>query len=734
MAEINLSQSNPQVQLLASPFPRLNTPPWLTEALLIAQLWHSTGLLQQLQDSVQVPRGRAGTYEVCDFTLLLLAYATSHEPSFNDFRVRLSPYIAPLAFLWQRAGLPSASALSRFLADIDATPVAALDRLLFQDLLQHGISGSAIGGLLDRQGQRQLLFDVDATVEAVRQRSLVCSKDRPPPQRRRSRACAPGYRGRKRGELVHSRVVVQQAHTREWLGSFGAPGNPDLWGSLRCAASHILQYLQSHGLAPSCGLVRQDGAYGYAQGACILAREFGLGYLMRCADYRLLDHASVVACLRKDQPEVFAQLDTGTVPEIYDVGLVEWHAGGDAAVGVPTRLVVTATPAPEQGKPRVGKLRDGKVYELFVTDRAPEGLLATDLLSLYFGRGGFEGSLAEEDREADPDHWLSNHPDGQAFWQLLAQQVWNLRLRLGFSQELAALRCTLWAEAQRPQGEGVPPGTAPLSPQQAPARQASPEEAPAPGGAAPPRARSKEPAQVAGPAPQPVGPAARDERSLGADTPREPAAPSWRPAAAYGKGKFSGQDVRWQAEGKLSCPAGKELRLVERHGQGESYRLIYEAEAEDCRGCSLAANCLRTAAQGYHGRRVSFVQQVEAAVHQEVGFPSQAPLMSAARPPVGLGPVLWEDWPARALRRGVSNPLSQQRVVIVEVPSSGQGIPGHKLLLSRDQRAHRRLSWQQRLARNALPSQGTQWRIQLFGVPRGIAEKLGITLRGEMPA
>ena len=468
MSEINPPQSNPQIQLLASPFPQLNTPPWLTEAVLIAQLWHSTGLLKLLQESVQVPRGRAGTYEVCDFTLLLLAYAASHETSLKDFRAGLAPYAGPLASLWQRASLPSASALSRFLAQVGPAPVAALGQLLFRDLVGHGIQQQAMGGLLDRQGQRHLLFDVDATIEAVRQRSLVSSEDRPPPQRRRARACAPGYKGRKRGELVHSRVVLQQAHTREWLGTFGAPGNPDLWGTLRCAAAHILQYLKSHGLEPSCGLVRQDGAYGYAQGASILAREFGLGYLMRCADYRLLEHEPVVACLLKDQPERFEQLDTGTVREVYDVGLVEWRAGSDADVCVATRLVVTATAAPTRGKPRVGKLRDGKVYELFVTDRAPEGLLATDLLSLYFGRGGFEGSLAEEDREADPDHWLSNHPYGQGFWQLLSQAVWNLRLRLGFSQAPAALRCTLWAEALSPQGEGVPPATPPYPPRKPP--------------------------------------------------------------------------------------------------------------------------------------------------------------------------------------------------------------------------------------------------------------------------
>ncbi len=37
--------------------------------------------------------------------------------------------------------------------------------------------------------------------------------------------CAPGYRGRKRGEVVRTRTTVLQAHTQEWLGTFSNPGS-----------------------------------------------------------------------------------------------------------------------------------------------------------------------------------------------------------------------------------------------------------------------------------------------------------------------------------------------------------------------------------------------------------------------------------------------------------------------------------------------------------------------------
>src|SRR5262249_14821412 len=40
-------------------------------------------------------------------------------------------------------------------------------------------------------------------------------------------------------------------------------------------------------------------------------------------------------------------------------------------------------------------------------------------LDLSQGRGAFEGTLADEDREGDPDRWCSLTPCGQEFWQIV---------------------------------------------------------------------------------------------------------------------------------------------------------------------------------------------------------------------------------------------------------------------------------------------------------------------------
>ena len=50
------------------------------------------------------------------------------------------------------------------------------------------------------------------------------------------------------------------------------------------------------------------------------------------------------------------------------------------------------------------------------------------------------------------------------------------------------------------------------------------------------------------------------------------------------------------------------------------------------------------------------------------------------------------------------------------------------VILSRAQRAHFRLSWAERLARNARVPTASQVTIKLFGVPEGFATSLGLAI------
>jgi hypothetical protein len=148
----------------------------------------------------------------------------------------------------------------RFLAALGQAPVEALRTLFLEDLLARPLETSEKpGGLWDRQGNHWMVFDVDGTRRAARQRALPCTPDRPPAQRRLSKVCAPGYTGRKRGEVVRTRTTVLQAHTHQWVGTYAGAGNGDYRGELRQAVKAGSRICASTVSSPEsgCGATRR---------------------------------------------------------------------------------------------------------------------------------------------------------------------------------------------------------------------------------------------------------------------------------------------------------------------------------------------------------------------------------------------------------------------------------------------------------------------------------------------
>ena len=209
-----MNECVPAIDIRTCPEEVPSIPPWFAEVTVIARHFQRHGLLDALIQQVRLARGRVGHYDVIDFIALLLGYAISGEQTLAAFFARLAPFAAPFRALFGRDRLPHRSSLSRFLAAVDAPCLEALRRLFEQDLAQHG--GEHLGGLLDRTGQRLIVIDVDATRQAARQRALATAPALPPPRRRMGAVCAPGYTGRKRGEVVRTRTTILQAHTQEW--------------------------------------------------------------------------------------------------------------------------------------------------------------------------------------------------------------------------------------------------------------------------------------------------------------------------------------------------------------------------------------------------------------------------------------------------------------------------------------------------------------------------------------
>jgi hypothetical protein len=110
--------------------PQQTAPPWLAEAVVLVRTIWSTWALLPLCETVRVARGRAGLYDVCDVVLVLLAYAVSKAETLAAFFAQAAPVRTLLMASWQRARMPTASALSRFLSAVKATSSEQL-RTLF---------------------------------------------------------------------------------------------------------------------------------------------------------------------------------------------------------------------------------------------------------------------------------------------------------------------------------------------------------------------------------------------------------------------------------------------------------------------------------------------------------------------------------------------------------------------------------------------------------------------------
>ena len=626
----------------------LSTPSWFGEVVLLISSLRKHGVLTKISEGVRFARRRFGHYEVIDFLSVLFGYAISGEPTLEEFYKQLQPFAVPFMALFERDQLPSRSALSRFLAALTEAPVEALRTLFLDDLLSRPLSSASnekqTGGLVDRAGTTWLVFDIDGTREAARQRALPQSDDLPPAFRRLDEVCAPGYRGRKRGQVVRTRTVISQAHSYHWLGSFGHRGNGRYREELRQGLAAIGRYLTAYQFPPERTLLRLDGQYGTG---AVLADLAGFAFVTRGKEYTALDHPLVQARLHLPPDQFQQRPESQVVRSLYDCPQVP--VGPE---GVLYRVVVATHPAGKKKSP-VGVTRAGVVYELFFTNLPQQAFTASDVVELYLHRGAFEPTLFDEDQEIDPDRWCSHSAWGQECWQVVAQWTWNLRLELGHQLEPTPVRVTEFAPAISPQSEQAPtcPASAVTSP-------------PASGYASPATATS------------------------------------WK------AGRFSGQDFPLQPDGTLRCPAGNTLSPQERRREADgSLRVVYAASIRDCRPCPLREQCQ------WNGSATKKPRQVSVLLH---------PLM------VGGASLLWRDWSRREHRRACMLLVRHQRIEVSLPPPAAASPRTADMILSRAQRAHSRLSWAERLARNARIPTASQVTIRLFGVPESFATSLGL--------
>jgi hypothetical protein len=338
--------------------------------------------------------------------------------------------------------------------------------------------------------------------------------------------------------------------------------------------------------------------------------------------------------------------------------------------GPEVRLVVATHPA-TSSSPAVGVERDGTVYELFVSTLPTPAFTASDVLDLYLHRGSVETVLADEDAEQNADRWYSHTPCGQEFAQILAQWIWNLRSELGQQLSQAELCTTEFApvrEAEVPSTDEPEPAEAPSS------------------------------AVMYGP-------------------------PQWaRPSFTHG---FPGSAFTPQPDGTLRCPANHPLYLQERRPERDgSLRVLYAARIGHCRSCPLRAQCQESSST-LKPRRVSAVLWPLSTSPSDSSPPpdSASTLLPSA-------PVLWRDWPRCGIRRTWLKVIRSQTMCLKSSSGLSPSLapaPAEKRV-TRSERAHWRLSWAERLARNARPLDAPRLVVTLHGLPATFASSFGFDL------
>lgn len=681
MSENNVSFTVAGLEVTTTEQSNPAIPSWLSEALLVGQYWNQSGLLECLQQKVRVNRGRIGRYEVCDFVLLLLAYAVSEVETLKLFFEQLESVKSVLMSVWKRAECPVAATLSRFLADIDETAVEQLRSLFEADLLAHPIEMGAAMGLSDRIGKQWMVFDVDGTVKATRHRALVTAPTHPQLKRRSENACAPGYSGRKRGDYVRTRSTIACAHTHEWLGTFAAAGNGTPKTDLMRACDLIKRYLQTSGLALVQGIVRLDGLYGSASYVSEL-QQAQIAYAIRCRDYHLLNDSIIASVLKQAPHATITYPDSPHSRDLFDIPCLDSTRRG---YHEPMRLVVVRMERFDKRKRAVGKCQGKYIHELFLTSLPVEQFTATDVLNLYNGRGGFEQVLSEEDREQDGDRWCSWQAQGQSFWQILNQWVWNWRIRAGAAQspQLCA-RQTEWSPA--------------LPENQSAMTAASVETV------------------------QPALPVTHQRDS---STPRYG---EMTVAKGWGKSrhKYGGKDFKVIEDQFIECPEGHRMGRREiRYTRRGDMQMLFSVNPRICASCPVKHHCLSDDSKGTNGRRISVMRAKlppipTVALEPEITVIAQAPIQTVQ----GTQALIWTDIPATQLRREIRQHLRRHQTQIEQKPSNLQRIQFAPVHLTRSQRAHRRLSWAERLKRNAISSQTVQVSVQLFGISSKLVDFL----------
>lgn len=385
---------------------------------------------------------RQGGFPAVDVVLLLFVYLSCGLR--RGLRLvwdeQLSRCERQLAALAGRKKLPSPAAVSRALDAVEPELIRPGTHWLLgegagiDEVLRHPASFA-----WDAQGQPWHLFDLDPTVTTLRHRALPEDEDLPEPLRRSEDTGAPGYSGRKRGDIQFRRMTVQHAGSGAWVHSHLSAGNGESLADLELGLDAVAATCDRLGTSRCRVVVRMDGEYGHVP-AMTACRERDLPVLTRINRASLYEDPVVLGRLRTATWRAVPDSLSGPRRLAADLGELtlapsESTRRADGSEYEPVTVRVVVSIYQDTGKTGRGKVLGGWRVELFAADLPPQSWPAEDCVWLYYGRTAEENRFAQEDRELGLDRILSYHLPGQELATAVGLFLWNLRLVLGFRSD-----------------------------------------------------------------------------------------------------------------------------------------------------------------------------------------------------------------------------------------------------------------------------------------------------------
>ncbi|MFT4626260.1 MAG: hypothetical protein ACI8PZ_004937, partial [Myxococcota bacterium] len=352
------------------------------------------GVLGRVAELVRIRR--SGGFCGLDVWLALwLYFASGTKTGLKRFWSCARPHSKRVGALAGRSKLASPSSVSRALSAVEfeqVRPVA--DALLLAPaacdvLLRHPSVQS-----YDTHGAGWHVFDLDPTVTTLRHRALPASDDLPECHRTSENTGVPGYKGRKRGDVVFRRATVQHSGSGLWTHAHLAPGNGDAAEDFALAVDSIVATADRIGCPLERVVVRMDGEHGNVPwfAAC---RARKLPFVTRLNRTKLYTDPDVLERLRTATFHLVEDSGCGPQRAAADLGLLTLEASAktrqpDGTKYAPIEVRVVACVFPKRGKAKRGRTIDGWEVELFAVDLPAERWPAAEAITAYYGRNAQE--------------------------------------------------------------------------------------------------------------------------------------------------------------------------------------------------------------------------------------------------------------------------------------------------------------------------------------------------------